>query len=175
MNFFQKRYYQKILSGPQGKRRSARVPQLYDCKSVCFLCRYTAEADLLQQISLFKNFHKDFHVLMYVEGKPYLGAAFNKLNVQPFYADNFNFFGHVSSEAMFNLLSQHYDLLVDTIPELKETTALIHHWIDADFKIGRDISYEKLSDLNILLEKDADTSVYLETVKSYISKLKNNQ
>lgn len=172
MNFFQERYYQKKLRARVAKQRSShQVPLLKNCKNICFLYAYQQEEKALKDIESFKNFHKDIHVLMYVEGKPYLGPAFTKLNVSPFYEHFFNFFGRLSAEAKFNLLSQKYDLLINTIPTLKLPAAMIHNLVDADFKIGRDEKYDYLSDINFFTDEESEMDDFLKTTANYLNLL----
>ena len=172
MNLFQERYYLRRLKPRVAtQRQSQHVPQLKDCRNICFFYAYHQEEQALKDIESLKKFHKEIHVIMYVEGKPYLGPAFTKLNVSPFYEHYFNFFGRLSSDNKFNLLSQKYDLLIDTVPHLNLTSAMIHHLVQADFKIGRDESFDYLNDINFLMDESADMNSYLETIATYLTTL----
>ena len=172
MNFLQERYYlRKLKPRVAMHRQSQHVPQLKDCKNICFFYAYHQEEQALKDIESFKKFHKEIHVIMYVEGKPYLGPAFTKLNVSPFYEHYFNFLGRLSSDNKFNLLSQKYDLLIDTVSHLTLPAAMIHHLVQADFKIGRDESFDYLNDINFLMDECTDMNTFLETTANYLTKL----
>ena len=172
MNIFQERYFRKKIKPRAATQRSTSViPRLKDCKNLCFIYAYQQEEKALKDIDSFKRFHKDMHVLMFVEGKPYLGPAFTKLNVSPFYAHYFNLFGRLSTEEKFNLLSQKYDLLINTISSMNLPEAMIHHLVQADFKIGRDENYADLSDINFLVDDSSSMDDYLNTISNYLDAL----
>ena len=153
------------------QRKNHCVPHLEQCKNICFFYVYQKEEQALADIEHFKKMHRDIHVLMYVEGKPYLGPAFTKLNVSPFYDRYFNLFGRVSAAYRFNLLSQKYDLLINTCPSLTLPEAMVHQMVQADFKIGRDEAYDYLCDINFLVDNDQPMESYLQTVSNYMNAL----
>ncbi len=172
MNFIQERYYRrKIVPRSANQRNTTAIPQLKECKSVCFFYVYRQEEQALRDIESFKKFHKDIHVIMFVEGKPYLGPAFTKLNVSPFYEHYFNLFGRISADSRFNLLSQKYDLLINTSPSLTLPEAMVHHMVQADFKIGRDGAFESISDISFLMDGEKTMDEYLQTIARYLNSL----
>ncbi|MBO4282139.1 MAG: hypothetical protein J5873_02980 [Bacteroidales bacterium] len=170
VNAFQRRYFARMLRVPS-PRVSEKVPTVERCGAVCLLCRYGSEADMLQQWEWFRNFHSNFQVVLYYEGKPYQGLIFNKLDVHPFAASHFGLFGRVPAEVVSRLQSQSYDILVNTIEDMDDRMAMVHRWIRADFKIGRDASYAYLNDLSLRMAPGADTQAYLKTVKEYLNTL----
>ena len=96
---------------------------------------------------------------------------FNKLNVIPFAASNFNFFGRVPADALDKVLSRHYRLMVNTVTGMDDRIAMLHRWIPADFKVGRDDAYGNLNDLSLMLDEEADLRAYLDNVKAYLERL----
>lgn len=170
MNAFQKRYFARMLRVPS-PRVSEKVPMVERCGSVCLLCRYDTEARMLQDWECFVDFHADFHVVLYYEGKPYQGLIFNKLDVRPFAASYFGVFGRVNAEHLSKLQSRSYDMLVNTIGEMDDRMAMVHRWIRADFKIGRDVAYSHLNDLTLQMNEGEDVRAYLKHVKGYLNTL----
>ena len=170
MNPFQRGYFLRMLQQPDG-RSSAAVPRLSDCGTICLLCNYTTEPHMLQEWEHFRKFHADFQVVLFYEGKPYQGIIFNKLDVMPFAASNFNFFGRVPADVLHKLQSNRYSLLVNTIARMDDRMAMVHRWIPAGFKVGRDAAYGHLNDLSMMMEETADTGQYLHYVRNYMEKL----
>lgn len=171
MNIFQRKYYGKILQTRPGPRTVAAVPRVATCESVCFLYHYTSENQMMHDWEGMKHFHDNFYIVLFYEGKPYQGQFFNKLNVFPFPADQFNFFGHVPAETLSKLQSSHYNLLVNTMDSMDERMAVLHQWIRADFKIGRNADYANLNDLSLLMNAEDDLPQYLQHVREYTEKL----
>ena len=171
MNIFQRKYFGKILQVQPGPRKAAGIPRVDVCESVCFLYRYTSENRMMQDWESMKCFHHNFYVVLFYEGKPYQGQFFNKLNVFPFAAEQFDFFGRVPAETLSRLQSRHYDLMVNTMDPMDGRMAVLHQWIRADFKIGRNADYAFLNDLSLLMNAEDDLPQYLQHVREYTEKL----
>ena len=171
MNPFQRSYFSRTLRQQPEQRASAAVPKLSECGTVCLLCRYGTEPEMLREWEAMKLFHSEFQVVLFYEGKPYQGLIFNKLNVFPFAASSFSFFGRVPAELLHKLQSTHYSLLVDTIGRMDDRIAMLHRWISAGFKVGRDPAYGYLNDLTMMMGDEAGTQEYLCQVKDYMGQL----
>lgn len=171
MNIFQRKYYHKLLQAQPKPRPAGGIPRVSSCENVCFLYHYTSENQMMQDWEGMKHFHDNFYVVLFYEGKPYQGQFFNKLNVFPFPAEQFNFFGRVPAETLSKLQSRHYGLLINTMDSMDERMAVLHQWIPADFKIGRNADFSSLNDLSLLMHAEDGLSQYLQQVREYTDKL----
>ena len=76
MNPFQRSYFSRTLRQQPEQRASAAVPNLSECGTVCLLCRYGTEPEMLREWEAMKLFHSEFQVVLFYEGKPYQGLQF---------------------------------------------------------------------------------------------------
>jgi hypothetical protein len=171
MNPIQRHYFSKMLRQQPAPRPTEAVPRLSECGCICLLSRYTSEPEMLRDWEVIKAFHQDFQMVLFYEGKPYQGLIFNKLNVIPFAASHFNFFGRVPADVLDKVQSRHYGLMVNTVAGMDDRLAMLHRWIPADFKIGRDVAYGKFNDLSLMLNDEDDLCTYLNNVKAYLDRL----
>ena len=122
------------------KNRKFKMP----VKKIGFIVDSELDIDYLDIVSLSENIglkEKDIKVVSY--SKTIFNDPFYKMRVSD---NSINFFGNINSADANEFISYNYDLLINYFGKNK-TLSLISSRCNANFRVGFDISNQKLNDI----------------------------